>query len=153
MTIRAATTEDLKDIYALALEAHEKSDTYRDIPVDEQKLKKLLLMMVFDKTSCVFVSEDHSGITGFVLGMVDELFFSRKRYGTDLMIYSRSPFDGARLVRKLVEWIKSKPRVVEITLGVTSGIGDPERVGMLYQRVGFKRIGGTYMMKLMESQK
>ena len=151
MAIRAAESKDISAIYEVALEAHAKSN-YKNVPVDEKTLRQLILMMIYDKNSCVYVTEDAVGVNGFVLGMVEELFFSRKRYGTDLMIYARKPMDGVRLLRKLTEWIKTKPRDVEITLGITSGIGDPERTGKLYEAMGYEPIGGMYMMNLMESK-
>jgi hypothetical protein len=50
-------------------------------------------------------------------------------------------------LRKFKKWVDSRPLIKDVTLGITSEIGDYERVEKLYQAVGFKRLGGLFRLK------
>jgi hypothetical protein len=49
-------------------------------------------------------------------------------------------------LRKFKTWVDSRPIIKDVTLGITSEIGDCDRVEKLYQTVGFKRLGGLFRL-------
>ena len=49
-------------------------------------------------------------------------------------------------MRKFKTWVDSRPIIKDVTLGITSEIGDCDRVEKLYQTVGFKRLGGLFRL-------
>ena len=49
-------------------------------------------------------------------------------------------------MRRFITWSKNNPGVKEIMLGVSSGIGDPDRVKQLYERMGAIRVGDNFIV-------
>ena len=148
--VRIADIPDMKSIVELGYELLEKS-TSNGIKVDESKFKMLVAGMIGSKKGIVYVVVDDNDVPqGFLLGMIDELFYSPQRFATDLATYVREEYRhlAPRMYKKFIAWAKSKPKVVEITLGISSGIGDTERVGKLYEKLGFSRMGGLYMTQV-----
>ena len=43
---------------------------------------------------------------------------------------------------------KQKPRMAQITLGISSGIGNPDRTGKLYETFGAENVGGIYVKRI-----
>lgn len=148
--IRLGDIPDIDQICDLAKELLEQS-IYADIEPDRSKFRLLVANMCGDKTSRVMVIvDDENNLQGFLLGMVEELFFSRRRYGTDLCMYVREGFRhlAPSMIRQFIHWAKSKPRVDLVLFGISSGFGDPERTGKLYASLGFANVGGIYAKNL-----
>lgn len=148
--IRLGDIPDMEAICELARELLEQS-VYDGIEPDPQKFKMLAANMMGDKTSrVILVVDDQDKPQGILLGLVEEYFFSRRRYGTDLAIYVREGFRhlAPRMVREFIHWAESKPRVDRIMLGVSSGIGDLDRIGRMYNQLGLSNIGGIYMKEV-----
>ena len=148
--VRLADIPDIDAIVELGRELLSKS-VYQGIKPDEQKFKVTVAGLIGHKRGVVYVIvDDDNKPQGFFLGMVEELFFSSKQYATDLAVYVRDGYRNLapRMYNKFIAWAKNKPKVVEITLGVSSGIGDTERVGDLYEKLGLSRVGGLYLMRV-----
>jgi hypothetical protein len=81
--------------------------------------------------------------------VIDELFFSRERYGTDLAVYVRDGFlrFAPRLYKLFMAWAFSKPRVSEVSFAQSSGMGDPDRFHRLMTHTGLSSMGGLYMKR------
>lgn len=142
--IRAVTYRDLDAIVVLAHEAHALSE-YRHVPTDEPKFRKLVLMLATSKQHLALVSAGDEGtVNGFLLGFSEEIFFSRKKYATDLMVYARHPRAGLALTEHFIEWALAREDVVQIVLGVSATLVDPRAAGRLYRRLGLNRVGGLY---------
>ncbi len=145
--VRIADIPDIKEIYILAKELHEQS-IYSNIKSNEEKFKMLVAGLMGSKTGIVLVIVDHNDKPqGFLLGVIQELFFSKARMATDIAIYSRKLFRklAVEMINKFIKWAESKPRIVQITLGISSGIGNSLRIGLLYERLGFRHTGGIYV--------
>jgi hypothetical protein len=144
--IRLGDVPDIDAIVELALEIKEHS-SYAGIKMDHQKFRLLVANMMSDKTSrVILVVDDDDKPQGFLIGLVEELFFSRSRYATDLVVYVRKEFRylAPIMFRSFIQWALTKPRVVRIMFGISSGVGDPERTGKLYESLGLSRVGGIY---------
>lgn len=148
--IRLGDIPDIKAINELGHELLEQSVS-SGIPLDDSKFRLLVANMMGMKLGEVWVVvDDDDKPQGFLLGLVEDLFYSRQRYATDIAVYVREGYRhlAPRLFREFIKWAKSKPRVVQITLGLASGIGDPDRVGRMYEKLGLFRVGGIYSVRV-----
>ncbi len=94
--------------------------------------------------------DDDDRPQGLLLGLIDDLFFSRYNYATDVTFYVRERYRHLvpGMVKRFMTWAESKPRVVYVALGISSGIGDLERVGKVYESLGLSKIGGIYFKRI-----
>lgn len=148
--VRDARVEDILRIYDLGLELLDDS-FYRGIKVNDTKFKRTVAMLIGSKLGKVLVIADEQDIAqGFLVGMADELFFSNSKFVTDLCMYARpdARYMAGFMIKRFLRWGMSVKGVVEITLGISSGMGDPERIGRIYERLGLTRVGGLYMMRV-----
>jgi hypothetical protein len=146
--IRLGDIPDMKAIVDLGMELLHESD-FSDVAPDVPKFKLMVANMMGQKSSRVIVVvDDDDKPQGFLLGIIDDLFFSRKRYGTDIAFYIRKDYRhlAPKVLKSFIDWAKSKPKVVRVTLGISSGIGDFERVGEMYGKLGLHKVGGIYTM-------
>ena len=120
-----------------------KETPYAGVPIDIQACGQTLGQCVSSAFGIALVAEHDGEITGLMMGAAVPLWFSRKRYVTDFITYAETPGDGLRMIRQFVQWAWSIPMVVEITLAQSSGI-DIERAGLIYERLGLKRVGSLY---------
>ena len=144
---------DIPDMAAIVAMGHEllAQSVYSDVKPDEQAFRMLVAgIMGSNKGTVLLIVDDDDKPQGFLIGIVEELFFSRVRYGTDIALFVREGYRNLapRLIKKFIAWAKSKPRVKHITLGLSSGIGDPDRVGRMYENLGLSRVGGIYFQKV-----
>lgn len=151
--IRTGDIPDMDGICDLASELLSQS-FYADIKPDETKFRLFVAGMMGSKGGIVLVIvDDDDKPQGFMLGVVEELFFSRKRMATDLAIYVREGYRqfAPRMIKAFIEWAESKPRVVQVTLGLSSGIGDTERTGTMYHKLGFSHMGGIHVKRVVRN--
>lgn len=142
MRVRAATPADLPQLIELTLRLKPKTP-WAGIELDRPALVRTYSMCMSSLFGCAFVLEDKGGrVTGMIIGVAQQLWWSRRRYATDLVFYSEKG-DGRRLLQAFRRWAWSVPGVVEITMGQSSGI-DIERTRKLYERAGMKLIGHMY---------
>ncbi len=147
--IRKAKAVDVHQVISLCTELHAKS-SYSHIPIDNDKFKRLFVSMVFSNQSFIWVAEYDGEITAVLMGMVDEVFFSKKKYATDLLFHSKR--GGGYLVRRFIKWAKEQKNVVDILVGVSSDVGDAKRVGALYEALGLKHSGGIYKTAVLQGE-
>ncbi len=148
--IRLADIPDIDAICKLGEELLADS-VYKDIKPDPQKFRMFLAgMMGNNKGIVLVVTDDHDRPQGFLIGMIEELFFSKRRMATDLAVYIRKEYRnlGGSLIKRFINWAESKPRVVQIMLGISSGSGDFDRVGAMYESFGLSRVGGIYVKRI-----
>ena len=151
--IRTADIPDMDAICELASELLEQS-IYSDIKPDETKFRLFVAGIMGSKGGIVLlIVDDENKPQGFLLGVLEELFFSRQRMATDLAIHVRKGYRNLvpRLIKTFVEWAESKSRVVRVTLGISSGIGDPERISKMYGKLGFMQIGSINVKKVVRA--
>jgi hypothetical protein len=153
--IRLGDIPDMDAICDLATELQGQS-LYDGIEPDPTKFKMLVANMMGDKTSrVILIVDDDDKAQGFMLGMVEEFFFSRRRYATDIAVYVRKGYRhlAPSMYRKFIDWAITKPRVDRIMFGLSSGIGNPNRVGeMFVNSFGMMSCGGIYMKEVKPCQ-
>lgn len=152
--IRLADIPDMQRIYELGLELLEAS-SYKGIKHDQQKFKTLVAGLMGSKQGRVLVVVDDNNIPqGFLIGVIDEYFFSHSRFATDLATYISSGFEryALRLYKSFIDWAKTKPKVMDITFAHSSGIGDFDRWCRLMEKLGLKKNGSFYTMRIAPCQ-
>lgn len=148
---REATVADIPDIEQLLRAAREESDIYRYISVDSRKLKESLRTMIVGQQYRVWVTEDSwAGICGVLIGIKSDIWFSKHKMATVLVMYAEDFARGHMpwLIKRFVRWAQSERNVVDISVNVASGMAkiDPDRVGKLYERMGFRYTGPSYYL-------
>lgn len=138
--IRKATCDDIPAILALGKELHAKVGGLPEM--DMNGCRQLLAQAIFHKRRLVLVAVKDGVITGFFFGMIEELFFSKSHYASDVAIYATDGMSGALMIRRFIRWAKAMG-VTQIQLGVSSGL-NIDRTDTLYQKLGLKRVGALY---------
>ena len=146
--IRDATLKDVAELIEFLTPFHDNGG-YKDISINRDIAKKNLTAMFSSKMHHIWVVEKDGQICA-ALGVVStELWFSRRHYATNLFFCSNNKGRGSGgfLLRKFRVWCSERPIIRDVTLGVTSEIGDVERVEKLYQAIGFKKLGGLFRLE------
>lgn len=143
--IRPAKFGDIPELCALMLRVH-PTTKYAQFSINmDRKAKPLLMESIRSGNHCLYVSVVGEKITGFLMGMIDDLYhILNVKYATDLFFYV-SPGDGRGgigLLDAFIAWAWSIPAVVCIRLGITDIISnDYSRVAKLYERKGLVQEG------------
>jgi hypothetical protein len=137
-----ARIPDLPAVLKLLERLHAKLESYDGAELHRESLVHAFGRCVNDKTCRALVAEHGGELVGVLLGITQELWFSRAREAIDLVTYSERAGAGPLLVRAFTRWALTVPRVVAVSIGQTSGTDDGGRYEQaLIKSSGFKRIG------------
>lgn len=152
MPVRKGDVRDIPQILVLAKELLEQSPVYAGIEMNDNKFKRTTAMAVSSKRGVVFVIVDDDDIPqGFIMGFATDLFFSDSRYVTDCAVYARKSArsQAGWMVRRFIRWAKTVHGVKIIPMAISSGMGDMDRIGALYERLGLVKTGGLYVGRVL----
>lgn len=135
MTIRRATIADLPSIVELAVE----SVSVDPIPVvvDRDGMRETGRSIIGHPSHFVWVDEVQGEITAAVAAVVQKGFWFRGTQCSVLLFYARRPAGGARLLKKLADWIKGRPSI-KVAVFELEPRADP-RIAVFLHRLGFTR--------------
>lgn len=148
---RLATVNDITRMIELGEKAIDIS--YASPKLDQLYARRYLAQSINDKTSLVLVAEHKGVIVGFLIGAIVPYWFSKDKFATDLAFYcdekhgNYAPF----LAKRFIKWAKQQPRVIDVTMGITSGVSHAERIGTMYQKLGLEFVGSSYTVLNQES--
>lgn len=140
--IRNARVEDWPQVVELGLRLLEKTP-YRDVRLDREQSLHTYSLCMNSALGFAKVATRNGDITGLLLGVADRLWWSKSRYASDLVFYCEDGRSGLSLLTAFVEWAWTVPGVVEVTCAQSSAIRT-EETAKLYQRVGFRQMGGLW---------
>lgn len=145
--IREATLKDVKSIINFLRPFHEESG-YKDIKIQDQSASQNLQIMLSSPMHKIWVIENDGEICAALGVISQELWFTKRHYATNLFFCSNDKGKGKAgfLLRKFKKWADERPAIKDVTFSITSDMGDLERVGKLYQAVGFKKMGGLFRL-------
>lgn len=156
MSVRAARFVDIPRIAEIGAEVHERS-IYGPISTFDEILVKQLCARSMQRHgqqnyggTLFLVSETDGEILGFIIALLDLVYPCVEELMVTDLIFAftdeADPHDAVTMIRQMIRWAESNPKVIEIHLGVTDArMGDDwKRVGKMYQRLGFERCGGMY---------
>lgn len=116
---------------------------------DPDIIEDTLLMLIHqqDKNSMALVSDRGGEVTGFILGTTVPSSFSKHLYAVELGYYVlpeyRKSKDWKELIKTYEEWAKKIAGADYASVSLLD-----ERVGKLYQRLGYKVTEVTYKKEL-----
>lgn len=140
--IRKGRIDDFPQFWTLGKRLLERTP-YAELEMDRASIARTFGQCCNSALACCFVA-DHGGIlTGVILGVAQDLWWSRSRSASDLIFYAETPGDGARLLAAFERWAWNVPRIGDVTVAQSSGI-DVDRMDALYTRRGFRRVGAVY---------
>lgn len=139
--IRAATIADTEDLLELARAMHAESPRFQRHEFSEAKAVAMIEHLVEQSTGALFVATVGDHCVGMIAGLMGELFFSRAKYATDLVVFVTSEHRGSSMVVRLVKAFERwaiDAGASEILLGVSTGVAT-DRTVALYERLGYAR--------------
>lgn len=142
----------------LMLELHAQTH-YARIKQSNQMVLQVVAQLSATPNGFVRVAEHDGELTGVLLGTIETYWWADQKSGarvaTDLLFYSKRVGDGAKMMREMIDWAFSRPRVVKVETAISSGMIEGERADRFYERLGFQKRGSLYVMdhpKLREDQ-
>lgn len=156
--IRDAKFTDVPRIAELMQEAHKRS-IYADTATFDIAEAKQLICRSLQRhgqknqgATLVLVSEKDGVVEGFMVGMLEQVYPCLKELMcTDLLFIlseGAPATDAKSMLKRLIKWGESNPKVIEIHLGITNAITDWERTSKLYKRLGLKQCGGMFQKRI-----
>lgn len=142
MSVRRAKLDDFDGFIDAAIKFHARS-SYAHYRVNRPGVLHTFARCCNSAFAFAAVAENDGGIDGALLGACEPLWCVHARYATDLLFFFARPWDGVRLGRMFLEWVDSRPGVIDITMGVSAEL-NAERMDVLYRRIGLERIGGLF---------
>lgn len=141
--LRLIEEADIPEVLAAGRE-HIASSNYAPMGFDDEKAAGFIRHLIVNGLAVVAVEEGQ--ITGGILGDVIEPWYSTNRMGVEHVLYVLPQHRGGRaalmLVRAWVKWCLDSG-ATQIRPGVSTGC---EAAEAFYERLGFKRAGGLFVM-------
>lgn len=137
------------------LDVHARSRFVGVSEVDQPYTRKLLAQAIqrnggqHDGGSLVLVNEDDDGqINAFLVGVLDRIYhIMADLRAQDMFLVARAnaPVNvGRKLLDAYFDWAQGNPAVREIYLSHTDVLPDSDRIGRLYERMGFTQCGAIF---------
>lgn len=144
--IRTMVPGDIEQVVALCRRLHQRSRYSRFKPHWPTVLQTITKAAT-SPAGRVIVAEHDGKITGLIIAVVQEFWWAEPKAGprvvSDLLFYSQRIGDGEQMMKAMVEWAWSVPRVVRVEIGVSSGI-KTERTESFYRSMGFDYMGPMF---------
>lgn len=148
---------DVPALAALLAQSHAASRYAGEVGVDQAAARRLLAQFVqrhggtHDGSSFVAVVEDGKGvICGFVAGVLDRVYHIGEKLAANDVFLVATPNAPATTTRRLLNgyltWANSVPDCAEVRLSWTDALPSGERMGDLYERMGFRECGRIYAL-------
>jgi len=118
--------------------------------IDREAGPKDLRYLISSATGWVGVAEKGGEIVGALAGQVVRQSFVKQRYATDVgfVVLPGHPIQAVGLARHFIHWSRQQKGVRDVTLQISSGLANVDRVGKLYEKLGLRHMGGCYTMFL-----
>lgn len=154
MSVRAANFSDIPEVVRLMREAHQASRYAETATFDADEATQLCREAMNRHgqhnygAKLFLVSADGGHVQGYFIGFMDKIAPALKELAAvDLLFYfneDANPLDAAMMIKEHAAWALAAPKCIEIHLGATDAIGDWQRVGKLYKRLGLDLCGGMW---------
>ncbi len=146
--IRYAEESDIEQLLLLALQMHAES-RYSALEFSIDKTYDFFMSCISNPDYLLLVAEEDGQLIGGFAGYTFAHYCSDDICAGDFALYmqpdKRGGFAAYRLIKLFMGWAKMKGAKL-IHLGTTTGI-DAEGVAKLYERIGFKQVGGIFSFR------
>lgn len=115
--------------------------------LSERRFRPELCKIIKSEHMLALVAEHEGKVVGCLLGQIGRVWYSEDCYATDIGFVVLPDYSGIYawlMAKKFVRWAKEQPKVVEVTMQISSGLGDTDRTGKMYESIGLKKMGGCY---------
>jgi hypothetical protein len=152
--IRAAKMVDIPRIVDLLVEMQTRSKYAGSVDVDVPHAKKVIGAFIqrapgsHDGGTLVKVVEHKGIVEGFIVGILDRIYgIGDKLVANDVFLHCTTkapPGSVLGLFRSYVRWAEENPKVVEIKASWIDTLSGAEKVAVMYERLGFKKVGEIF---------
>jgi hypothetical protein len=157
MTIRTANFADVPRLAELVQDGYARSIYAGRGSIDVKATKALMVSSIQrhghkgEGGTLVLVAEHNGAVEGFMIGILNRVYaVLDKLMASDFMLYCSEradPADAGKLIRRLQDWGRKNPEVIEIVMGLHSLIEPWQRAAPLYERAGMTQTGAIYEMR------
>lgn len=142
--IRLGTHADIPAIIRIGQQVIDASKTY-NAKVDPAKAAYMLRRAINDRKMELFVAEKAGQCVGFFIALIDEHWFAKSYYATDIAfcVLPEHVEQGVWLLRRFMRWCKAN-KIKQVQLGLSTGLDADGRTGRLYEAHGLTLVGGIY---------
>lgn len=120
--------------------------------LSEAKFRPAMNQLIKSPHAIVLVAENEEGeLVGVLIAQCMRIWYSDDYYATDLGFVVKPEHSGVYawlMAKRFIRWAKAQPRVVDITMQISSGLDEGNRIGQMYEALGLKRMGGCYTMSV-----
>jgi GNAT superfamily N-acetyltransferase len=152
--LRPARTVDAFALAAMLERQHARSRFQSLCQVDAPYTRKLMAQAIQrhagtnDGATLVNVVEANGEIAAFCVGILTRVYhIGTALAAQDMFLVSDADAPALaprRLLAAFLTWAQTNPRVVEVNLSHTDALPEGDRMGRVYERMGFERCGGIY---------
>lgn len=154
--IHRATPFNTKAIEALIRAQHPRSKYATRCNISDSALRTAVSSLISQQQhhgpqgTYAAVAIHDGKVTGFMGGMLSRVYmiFDKLVAQDAFLINDGDPRDTFALIDGYLAWAKENRRVIEINLSWTDTLPGAERIGDLYGRKGFSKIGEIYEMRV-----
>lgn len=144
--IRKGRNEDIPKIFEVGARLRELY--YKEhVPMHKPTAFRHLHEFIRSPEKMLLVADHGGPFTGFVMASVEPYWEvdprRGRRYVTDWAFYSERFGDGRKMLKIVVEWAWTMPRVIEVKMGTQIPQSD-ETLDRLFVGAGAERVGRMY---------
>lgn len=123
--------------------------------LSESRFKPAMNQLIKSPNAIVLVAEHEGVLVGALVGQATRVWYSDDYYATDIAFVVKPEFSGFYawiMVKRFIRWAKAQPKVVDVTMQVSSGLDTDGRIGRMYEQLGLKNMGGCYTLSVEKKQ-
>lgn len=147
--IRPMAPDDLQAVIRL-LDGLRCDTPYRACRPHWPAVVEVLMICMNPAQGLVLVAEHEGHLTGILIATVTTLWWADPANGprmvSDLVFHSKHYGDGARMLKVMIEWAFTLPRVIRIEMAISSGQGTLASLRRLYEGQGFVMEGTLFTL-------
>jgi GNAT superfamily N-acetyltransferase len=145
--IRKATAEDLPELLRMGKAFHAVTGVAEAIPLDEPTLERTFAQLI--ESGVILVIEEGGGLVGATGALLHPHYFNASHITGQELFWWIDPDHrgrGSELLNALEAWVKDQGAhsFVMITLEAL----EPERVGLIYRRRGYRPVEHSYLKEM-----
>lgn len=134
-------------MYALGARIHAGSED-RAIPMDATVTRVALAELISSGHGFVLVDDEGGKVTGVLVGFVQPLWYSKKKFALALVAYAERPGAFVYMVKRFVRWAIEDKGCAQVVLDTSYGGERGGKSEAIYQRLpGFERMGSIFIVR------
>lgn len=138
--IKDASAADVLDITKFAERYKKEKDLFTDSEFIADDFKQFLMASIYASDSKVFISEDDTGVHGFLIMSMDRVPWNKsQRWASDVLFAAEK--EAAQLLKAAIVWGKSKD-CWKIFFSNSTGYPQADK---FFELMKLRKVGGQYV--------